>query len=113
MTIWKPITLWHKKQRGAEMRAAIEAQQLGASAAAAGPIDACCQRLMSQALCTYPPPPPLAPTPSGARTCRACSANSMGYSTHSWPVEALVSPPTTSMALLLPRAMRVYMRRRW
>ena len=37
----------------------------------------------------------------------------MGYSSSSWPDDPLDSPPTTSMALLLPSAMRVYMRRRW
>jgi hypothetical protein len=38
---------------------------------------------------------------------------SIGSSSMSWPAPPVVSPLTTSMALFLPRAMRVYMRRRW
>ena len=78
---------------------------------AAPPPALCCAGLLCLRLQVPPYLPPCSPpfTP----TCSPCSMNSSGYSSASWPAAALLSPPTTSMALLLPRATRVYIRRRW
>ena len=45
--------------------------------------------------------------------CQGRLQMSMGYSSTSCPDPPELSPLTTSMALFLPSAMRVYMRRRW